>query len=62
MRVIECGDGASFTLEAGEAFGIAGHVRGQDFEGDVAAELGVGGAIDFAHAAGADGGGDPVVR
>ncbi len=52
---------AGFALEAGEAIGIAGGVGGKDFEGDVAFEFGVGGAIDLAHAAGAEGGEDAVV-
>jgi hypothetical protein len=29
--MIERGDGASFALETGQAFGIASHVRRQDF-------------------------------
>jgi len=62
VGMVEGGDSAGFALEAGETLGIAGYVRRQDFQGYVAAEFGVGGAIYLAHAAGADGGGDPVVR
>ena len=47
--------------KAGEAFGIAGHVGRKDFEGDVASEFGVGGAVDLAHAASAEGADDAVV-
>ena len=61
VRVIEGGDGAGFALETGEAVGIAGHVGRKDLEGDVALEFGVGGAVDLAHAAGAEGADDAVV-
>ena len=61
VRVIESRDGAGFALEAGEAFGIECGFGGEDFEGDVALEFCVGGAIDLAHAAGAEGVGDLVV-
>ena len=54
VGVIERGDGASLALEAGEAVGIASHRGGQNFERDIAAELGVGGAIHFSHAARAE--------
>jgi hypothetical protein len=59
--VIQGRDGAGFSLEAREAIGIASHFRRKDFERYGAAELGVHGAIDFAHAAGADGSGDFVM-
>jgi hypothetical protein len=61
VRVIQGRDGAGFSLEAREAIGIASHFRRKDFERYGAAELGVHGAIDFAHAAGADGSGDFVM-
>jgi len=41
---------------------IAAEARGQHLDGNLAAELGVGGAIHFAHAACAELGGDPAVR
>src|SRR5439155_6421787 len=44
------------------AVGIVREALRQDFDGHVAAELGVGGAVDFAHAAFAQLGGDAVVR
>ena len=61
VRVIDRGDGSGFPLEPFEALGIAGHVRGQHFQGHLTSEPGVGGPIDLAHAAGANRGGDPVV-
>ena len=61
VRVIERGDGASFTLEAREALGIARHVGRQHLERHFAPELRVGSAIHLTHAARADRGGDAVV-
>jgi len=61
VRVIEGGDGASFTLEARQALGIVRHLGGQHFECHVATELGVSGAVYLAHAAGVDCGGNPIV-
>ena len=61
VGVIEGGDGAGFALKTGEAVGIARHIGRQNLEGDVAVEFGVGGAIDLAHAAGAEGADDAVV-
>jgi hypothetical protein len=59
--VVESGDGAGFALETGEAVGIGGGVGREDFEGDIALEFCVGGAIDLAHAAGAEGADDLIV-
>ena len=61
VRVIDGGDGPGFPLETFEALGVAGHVRGQHFKGHLTSEPGVCGPIDFAHAAGANRGGDLVV-
>jgi hypothetical protein len=60
--MIQRGDGASLALEAGEPFGIAGHLGGEDLEGYVAAELGVGRPIHLAHPAGTDGSGNSIMR
>jgi hypothetical protein len=60
VGMIEAGDGFGFALEAGFQGGVVGEVGGEDFDGDFAAEAGVAGAIDFAHAACADGGKDFV--
>src|SRR3990172_3155604 len=58
--MIERGQHFGFALEAGQSFGIAGKLLGQDLDGYVAAELGVMGLIDVAHATGADVAGDFV--
>src|SRR5579863_5966730 len=41
---------ARFLGEALQAFGIGGERCGQNLDGDVAAEAGVAGTVDFAHA------------
>ena len=45
---------AGLALEAGDPAGIAGELVGKNLDGDLAAELEVPGAIDLAHAAGAE--------
>ena len=62
VRVIERGEEPGLALEAREPLGIGGEGLGQELDRHVAAELRVGGAIDLAHPARADRGGDPVVR
>jgi hypothetical protein len=44
-----------FAFEAGHAFDVGGEGGGENFEGDFAAELGIAGAVDFAHAADSEG-------
>src|ERR1700730_5350448 len=44
----------SFALEPGDALGVLGEGVGKDLEGDLPLEPGVQGAIDLAHAAGAE--------
>ncbi len=61
VRMIERGDGTGFALEASEAIGVGRGVGRENFEGDVPLEFYVGGAIDLAHAAGAEGADDVVV-
>ena len=51
-----------FARETRHAVGIGGEGVGQNFDGDFAVELGIGGAIDRAHAALAEFGGDAVMR
>jgi hypothetical protein len=46
-RVVEGGGGAGLLLEALASLGIAGHLGGQDLDGDVAAELAVPGPVDL---------------
>ena len=50
--MVQRGDRAGLLLEATEAIGVGGERRGQDLDGDVAAEARVPRAIDLAHAAG----------
>ena len=53
-------DGLRFDRESSEPIRIVGHRRLKHFDGDVAVEAGVVGAIDLAHATGTDGGRDLV--
>ena len=62
VRVVERGEHLRLALEAGEPLGVRGEGLGQELERDVAAELRVGRAVDLAHAARAERGGDPVLR
>ncbi len=50
-----------FTLETRKALRIAAETGRQNFDRDLAAKLGVGGTIHFAHAAFAELGSDPVM-
>ena len=52
--MIQCGYGSGFEFEASQAILIRGQRAGQDFYGYVALQARIAGAIDFAHAAGAD--------
>jgi hypothetical protein len=61
VRMAKRRHGLRFTLEALPAIGILCHLRRQDLERDLALEPGIEGAIDLAHAAGADGRQDLVV-
>ena len=54
VRVIQRRDGTGFALEAVLKFGTGGKMRGENLDGDGAVEAGVIGAVDFAHAAGAE--------
>jgi len=58
VGVVEGGQRLGLASEAGEAFRVGGEGSGEDLEGDVAAEPGVAGAVDLAHAAGAKEGDD----
>ena len=60
--MVEGGEHQRLALEAGHAVGVGGERVGEDFDGDFASELGVGGAPDDAHPALAELGGDAVVR
>ena len=50
----------SFTPESGEPLHISGQRSRQHLDGDLALQVGVGGAIDLSHAACADGGQDLI--
>ena len=54
VLVLERGEQLRLAIEAGQAIRIADEVGRQEFEGDVAIESGVAGAVDLAHAAAAD--------
>src|SRR3990172_13257628 len=60
-RVVEGGECFRFTPKGLEGVGARGHLSRRHLERHVAAELRVGGAVDLAHPAGADRGGDAVV-
>lgn len=60
VGVIEGSKKLRFALEATQAFWVLRERLGKDFDGDVTPERGVFGFVDFAHAAGADGGEDFV--
>ena len=61
VGMVQRGQHLRFAGEARQAVGIGGENVRQDFDGDVAIELGIGGAIDGAHAAFAEFGDDAVV-
>ena len=58
--MVELGQELRLALEAREALRVRGEGRGQDLDRDLALELRVGGAVDLAHAALAELGGDLV--
>ncbi len=51
VGVVQGRQEAGFAVEAGQAVLVGGEVRGEDLDGDFAAEGGVGGFPDDAHAA-----------
>ena len=60
LRMVQRREDLRFALETRQAIGITGEGIGQDLERDVALQLRVLRAIDLAHPAGADLGGDLV--
>src|SRR5262245_1972823 len=54
--MIERGQDLGFTLESGESISIECELGWEDLQRDVAIQFGIAGAIDLAHAAGAEGG------
>ena len=60
MRVVEGREELSFALKLRDALRVVAKRLRQDFDRDLTTQLGVAGPIDFAHAAGADRGGNLV--
>ena len=60
VRMVQRREHFRFALESGEPLSVAGHRRRQDLQGDLAFQLRVGGAVDLAHSAYADLGGDLI--
>ena len=60
VGVVECRQEIGFPREARQALRVASEERRQNLERDVARQLAVAGAVDFAHPAGADQGDDLV--
>jgi hypothetical protein len=60
FRMIKRRQDLRFTLKAGESLGIGCEGLRQNFQGDVASELGIPRSIHFAHATRAEGGEDFV--
>ena len=61
VRVVEAGEQLRLPLEPGEAVGVLGEGVGEDLQGDLAVELGIGRLPDLAHPAFAEFGGDTVM-
>ncbi len=60
VGVVECRQEIGFPREARQALRVASEERRQNLERDVARQLAVAGAVNFAHPAGADQGDDLV--
>jgi hypothetical protein len=60
VRMVQGGEDFGFALEACQALGVSRHRLWQHLDGDLALQVGVGGAIDLAHAACAEGGQDLI--
>ena len=54
VRMIQRGEDFRFALEPRQSLAIGRHSVGEDLDGDLSLEIGVGGAIDLAHSAHAD--------
>jgi len=61
-RMVQRSKDASLPLESGQTLGVLGKGFGENFDRDLAAELGVPGAVHFSHAAAADFLQDRIVR
>ena len=52
--MVQRGEDFRFALEPGQPLAVGRHSVGEDLDGDLSLEVGVGGAIDLAHPAHAD--------
>ncbi len=59
--MVQRGQDFGFTFKPGESIRILSKRLGENLQGHLTLELGIGGLIDLAHAAFADEGGDVVV-
>ena len=62
VRVVQRGEQLGLAPESSEALGVLGHFGRQHFDRDIAPQRRVGGAVDLAHSAGANGRRYSVVR
>ena len=62
VRVVQRGEQLGLAPESSEALGVLGHFGRQHFDCDIAPQRRVGGPVDLAHSAGANGRRYPVVR
>ena len=58
--MVQRGQDLGFALQTGQPVGILRQGRRQHLDGYITVEIGVSGAVDLAHAAGAEGGEDLV--
>ena len=54
VRMVQRRDRPRFMFESAQAIRVMGHWRGENFDGDVAIETRIAGAVDFAHPARAE--------
>ena len=60
VRMIQRRQDLGFALEAGQPFGVAGHLGRENLQRDLAFEVGIGRPVNLAHPAGAQQAGDFV--
>ena len=61
IGMLQGGQGTGFTIKAGQPFRILGHLDRKHLDGDIPPQFRVAGAVDLAHAAFAEWGGDFVM-
>ena len=62
VGMVQRGGGAGFAFEAFQRLGVVGDVFREEFEGDEAAQAGIFGFVDYAHATAAEFFDDAIVR